>query len=120
MPAFWQGNAPQGTLQTWWVGTGFATARGRAPFVSALPINGKSYVLVTTGTDWWHAAAVLSSDLQELANHDENLNIAFGINRRWSYGAWADWYYNDELKEAYLAIWFGRLGLYTYKLSYIE
>ena len=115
MPAYWQN-----ILQDWWVGTGFSTARtgGRAPVVSALPINGKSYVVVTTGTSWWHAAAVLTSDLQELAH--PNLNIAFPMNRGWSYGAWVDWYYNAELKEAYLAVWFGRLGLFTYKLTCSE
>lgn len=115
MPALWQN-----TLQTWWVGTGFTVARGggRAPVVSALPINGKSYVVVTSGTAWWHAAAVLSSDLQTLAH--ENLNIAYGINRAWSFGAWVDWYWDEENEEAYLAVWFGRLGLYTYKMTCFE
>ena len=115
MPALWQN-----TLQTWWVGTGFTVARsgGRAPVVSALPINGKTYVVVTSGTAWWHAAAVLSSDLQTLAH--ENLNIAYGINRAWSFGAWVDWYWDEENEEAYLAVWFGRLGLYTYKMTCFE
>jgi hypothetical protein len=115
MPAYWQN-----ILQAWWVGTGFTTARtgGRAPVVSALPINGKSYVVVTSGTAWWHSAAVLSSDLQNLAH--ENLNIAESVNRGWSYGAWVDWYWSDDKKEAYLAVWFGRLGLYTYKMTCFE
>lgn len=115
MPGLWQN-----TLQSWWVGTGFSTARvgGRSPVVSALPINGKSYVVVTSGTAWWHAAAVLSEDLQTLAH--ENLNIAESVNRSWSFGSWADWYWNEEDKEAYLAVWFGRLGLYTYKLTCFE
>lgn len=115
MPSYWQN-----ILQTWWVGTGFSTARtgGRSPVVSALPVNGKTYIVVTSGTAWWHAAAVLTSDLQSLAH--ENLNIAVSINRAWSYGAWVDWYWNDEEKEAYLAVWFGRLGLYTYKLTCFE
>lgn len=118
MPGLWQN-----ILQTWWVGTGFSTLRtgGRSPFVSALPINGKTYVIVTSGTNWWYSAAVLSSDLQT-PQGDENLNIAFGVaaSRGWSYGEWADWYWNDETKEAYLAVWFGRLGLYTYKLTCFE
>ena len=115
MPAYWQN-----ILQTWWVGTGFTTARGggRAPVVSALPINGKSYVVITSGTAWWHAAAVVNSDLQTLAH--ENLNIAFGTNRGWSYGAWVDWYWDEEQQEAYLAVWFGRLGLHTYKMTCFE
>lgn len=115
MPGLWQN-----TLQSWWVGTGFSTARvgGRSPVVSALPINGKTYVVVTSGTAWWHAAAVLSSDLQTLAH--QNLNIAESVNRGWSYGSWADWYWSDEDNEAYLLVWLGRLGLYTYKLTCFE
>jgi hypothetical protein len=115
MPPLWQN-----TLQAWWVGTGFATARtgGRAPIVSALVINGKSYVVVTSGTAWWHAAAVLTSDLQKLAH--ENLNIATSVNRAWSFGGWVDWYWNEEAKEAYLAVWFGRIGLFTYKMTCFE
>jgi len=117
MPPLWQN-----TLQAWWVGTGFATARtgGRSPVVSALPINGKTYIVVTTGTSWWFASAVLTADLQTLAH--ENLNVAFDIaaSRGWSYGEWADWYWDDNTNEAYLAIWFGRLGLYTFKLTCFE
>jgi hypothetical protein len=115
MPGLWQN-----TLQAWWVGTGFSTARtgGRSPFVSALPINGKTYVVVTSGTAWWHSAAVLSKDLQKLAH--ENLNIAYSVSRGWSYGSWADWYWDEDEKEAYLAVWFSRLGLYTYKLTCFE
>lgn len=115
MPGLWQN-----TLQSWWAGTGFSTARvgGRAPFVSALPINGKTYVIVTSGTAWWHSAAVLTEDLQKLSH--ENLNFAESVNRGWSFGSWADWYWNEEDKEAYLSIWMGRLGLYTYKLTCFE
>jgi len=115
MPPYWDR-----TLQEWWVGTGFALARtgGRSCPVSALPINGKTYVVVTSGTAWWHSAAVLTSNLQALAH--ENLNIAFSVNRNWSYGSWVDWYWDDEQKEAHLAIWFGRLGLFTYKMTCFE
>ncbi|MCL1933309.1 MAG: DUF5018 domain-containing protein [Candidatus Azobacteroides sp.] len=115
MPGYWQN-----ILQAWWVGTGFSTARtgGRSPVVSALPINGKTYVTVTSGTAWWFAAAVLSSDLQSLAH--ENLNIAVSVNRNWSFGEWVDWYWSDDNNEAYLAIWFGRLGLFTYKMTCFE
>ena len=115
MPGLWQN-----TLQAWWVGTGFSTARvgGRSPVISALPINGKTYVAVTSGTAWWHSAAVLTSDLQTLAH--ENLNIAESVNRGWSYGSWLDWYWDEEENEAYLAVWFGRLGLFTYKLTSFE
>lgn len=114
MPPYWQN-----ILQAWWVGTGFATSRmgGRTP-VSALVINGKTYVTVTSGTGWWHAAAVLNPDLQSLAH--ENLNIAEPVNRGWSYGSWVDWYWNEDKKEAYLSVWFGRIGLQTYKLTCFE
>ena len=115
MPGFWQDK-----LQTWWVGTGMSTTRtgGRSPAVSALPINGKTYVAVASGSGFYHTAVVLNSDLQELAH--ENLNFAADVatSRAWSYGACIDWYSNEDLKEAYLAIWFGRLGLYTYKMTW--
>lgn len=115
MPGFWQN-----ILQAWWVGTGFSTSRfgGRSPYVSALVINGKSYAAVTSGTAWWHAAAVLNRDLQTLAH--QNLNIAESANRAWSYGSALDWYYNEESKEAYLTVWMGRSGLKTYKLTCFE
>ncbi len=115
MPPLWQS-----TLQSWWVGTGSATSRtgGRSPIASALVINGKSYVVVTSGTSWWHAAAVLTPDLQTLAH--ENLNVAVSVNRAWSFGAWADWYWDEENKEAHLSIWLGRLGLHTYKMTCFE
>ena len=115
MPAYWQND-----LQTWWVGTGYALTRmgARRPVVSALPVNGKTYITVTSGSAWWHAAAVLTSDLQKLAH--SNLNIAFGMNCNWSYGSWVDWYWNDDTKEAYLAVWFSRLGLFTYTLTCFE
>lgn len=115
MPGLWQN-----ILQSWWVGTGFSTARygGKSPFVSGMVINGKSYALITSGTAWWHAAAVMNSDLQTLAH--QNLNIASSINRGWSYGACADWYYDEKAKEGHLAVWFGRIGLKTYKLTCFE
>lgn len=115
MPGLWQN-----TLQEWWVGTGTSTSKygGRSPFVSALVINGKSYVVVTSGTAWWHAAAVLDSELQNLAH--ENLNIAETVTRAWSYGSAVDWYYNEQDKEAYLTIWFGRIGLKTFKMTCFE
>jgi hypothetical protein len=116
MPGLWQN-----ILQAWWVGTGFTTERtgGRSPVVNGMVINGKSYVAVTSGTAWWHAATVLTPDLQPMIQY-ENLNIAFSITRGWSYGSWLDWYWNEDASEAYLAVWFGRLGLYTYKLTCFE
>src|SRR5690606_35774060 len=107
-------------LQTWWVGTGVSTARygGRSPVVSGMVINGKSYAVITSGTAWWHAAAVMQTDLQTLAH--QNLNIATSVNRGWSYGSWVDWCYDEEAKEGHLAIWFSREGLRTYKLTCFE
>ena len=115
IPHYWNNTL----VDAWWANTGFALARpgGRSPVVSALPINGKTYITVTTGTSWWYAAAVLNSDLQSLANEKLNLLDDTAASRGWSYGEWVDWYYNEDLKEAYLAIWFGRIGLYTFKLT---
>ncbi|MDR0668387.1 MAG: DUF5018 domain-containing protein [Prevotellaceae bacterium] len=107
-------------LQGWWVSTGQSLSRtgSRRPIVSGMVINGKSYVAVTNGTAWWHNAAVLETDLSTLAH--ENLNLATSISTGWSFGGWIDWYWNEEESEAYLAVWFGRVGLYTYKLTCFE
>jgi hypothetical protein len=121
MPGLWQNTlGSTANVFPWWVGTGMSTARsgGRSPVVSALPINGKTYIVVTSGTGFYHAAAVLNDDLQTLANNDKTLDITYGsISRGWSYGAWVDWYYDDDQKEACLAVWFGRVGLFTFKLT---
>lgn len=115
MPALWNS-----ILQVWWVQTGQSLQRdgSRRPVVSGMLINGKSYALVTSGTAWWHAAAVLETDLSVLVH--QNLNIAAGISTGWSFGEWADWYWDEEEGEGHLAVWFGRRGLYTYKLTCFE
>jgi hypothetical protein len=114
IPHYWSN-----ILTEWWANTGFALRRpaGRSPVVSALPINGKTYITVTTGTDWWYVAAVLSSDLQTLTHKDLNIQQDVAASRGWSYGEWVDWYYDDDKKEAHLAVWFDRHGLFTYKLT---
>ena len=121
MPGHWQNNLGlSANIGAWWVGTGMSTARtgGRSPVVSALPINGKTYVTVMSGTSFYFAAAVLDADLQTLANNNRIFDITYGaISRGWSYGSWVDWYYDDDKKEAYLAVWFGRVGLYTFKIT---
>jgi hypothetical protein len=110
----------QNILQTWWVGTGRSLARtgGHRPVVSGMVINGKSYVAVLSGFEWQQTAAVLEADLSTLAH--PNLNISSGVNANWSFGSWVDWYWNEEDGEAYLAVWFGRVGLLTYKLTCFE
>jgi aspartate ammonia-lyase len=79
-------------------------------------INDKSYVLVTSGTQWKHAAAVLNADLQTLTH--TNLDIAVSANTGWSNGGWADWYWDETEQAGYLAVWFERYGLLTYKLTH--
>ena len=118
MPAHWNG---EGTFAGWpgWNGTGNALIRegARRPVVSALPINDKTYVAVTSGSLWWHGAGVFTSDLQTLAH--ENLGIVAGeFTVNWGFGSWIDWYADDDLQEAYLAIWLGRYGLYTFKMTW--
>ncbi|MDR0729752.1 MAG: DUF5018 domain-containing protein [Prevotellaceae bacterium] len=115
MPPLWNS-----ILQQWWTQTGQSLQRtgSRRPMVSGMVINGKSYALVTTGTAWWHAAAVLEADLSALTHL--NLNMAASISTGWSFGEWADWYWDEEAGEGHLAVWFGRIGLYTYKLTCFE
>jgi len=121
MPGLWNNTlGSTADVFPWWVGTGMSTARsgGRAPVVSALPINGKTYITVMSGTSFYFAAAVLNADLQALANNNRILDITYGsISRGWSWGSWVDWYYDEDRKEAWLAVWFGRVGLFTFKLT---
>jgi len=118
MPPHWNNGLP-----TWpyWVQTGQRLARmgGRNPVVSALPINGKTYIAFTSGSVWWPSMAVLSADLQTLAH--ENLSLTPGpINFNWSFGYWVDWYYDEDASEAYLSIWIGRWGLFTFRMTCFE
>jgi len=123
MAALWNNTLPVGhPAGTWWVGTGMATTRvgGRSPAVSAMLVNGKTYVVVTSGTRFFHSAAVLNSDLQRVAHNKLDIALAQSTPRGWCYGAWIDWYWDDDTNEAHLSIWFGRYGLLTYKLSAYE
>jgi hypothetical protein len=113
MPELWNS-----ILQGWGAGTGYTLSRqgSRRPVVSGMVINGKSYVLVTSGTLWYHSAAVLETDLATLTHLNLNI-VSSSISAQWCYGSWADWYWDEEENAAYIAIWFGRIGLYTYKLT---
>jgi len=125
MPALWNENSGfPGILEAseeaggFWGGTGTALAMpgARRPVVSALPINGKTYITVTSGTNWWPSAAVLVSDLSTWA-HD-NLTHLFALNVQNALGSWVDWYCDDTKQEAYLAIWHERYGMRTYKMTW--
>jgi len=123
MPGLWNNTLPIGhPAGDWWVGTGMATTRvgGRSPVVSAMFINGKTYVAVAGGSSWYHAAAVLNSDLQTLTHPNLDIAPAESTPRAESYGAWIDWYWDEDKNEANLAIWLGRYGLLTYRLSAYE
>jgi len=121
MPPFFQGNSGfPGWPEDGWVSQGQSLSRGggRRPVVSALPINGKTYVAMANGSNWWPSAAVLDDDLQTWVNDD--LTSCFSLNTGWSYGSWVDWYYDEVKKEAYLAVWHDRYGLITFKMAFIE
>jgi len=122
MLPFWNENAPNAIpdivgVDDYYAGTGIVTSRtgSRRPVVTALPINGKTYVAVTSGTPFWPSLAVLNDDLKSWP--DPVLTQSFPINSGWAFGSWIDWYYNEELKEAYLSVWHGRYGLLTYKMT---
>jgi hypothetical protein len=108
----------------WWVGSGVSTQQtgGRVPLVLGMLINGKSYVAMAGGSAWFHGVMVLNTDLATLAHKDPLLassSIFFGRND--AFGCWADWYWNEEEDEAYLAVWFDLIGeLFTYKLTCFE
>lgn len=104
----------------WWVGTGQSLSRGgsKRPFVTTLPINGRNYNMVLNGSGWWWGHAVYSEDMQSLIT--PNLQTSDPINAGWSFGATADWFWDEKEQEAYVVIWTDRMGIHTAKMTCYE
>lgn len=126
--------AVAGGADKWWAGDGKSHGKGgaRRPFVSAMTINGKQYMLALSGYDWRQKAKFTSADFKEfdtesILNHDFiRAELAFdstttgGGAMAYGYGGCACWTYDEETREANLAIWYSLEGLATFRLTCYE
>lgn len=126
----------------WWSRSGKWLMRegARRPTVHALVLNGKPYSYWTTGTDWGSRGVLMKQDLTEGVDLKElggirnpypnwcygtttgakNPNGDEGIYVQYSYGAIADWYFDDETSIGYLALWTDRFGLIMFRITCYE
>lgn len=124
---------------TWWSRSGKWLARdgARRPTVHAMVINGKPYSYWTTGTDWGPRGVLMVQDLTSGVNllhlggirnpyphwcygrdtgakkddGDEGLPVAA------SFGAIADWFFDEVNTVGYVALWADRMGLIVFELT---
>lgn len=127
---------------TWWSRSGKWLNRdgARRPTVHAMVINGKPYSYWTTGTDWGPRGVLMDQDLTDgvdlqplggidnpyphwcygrdtgakRPSGDEGIDIAA------SFGAIADWYFDEEETTGYVALWADRMGLIVFQLTCFE
>ncbi len=113
-------NVLQNDWQTWWVGTGAKLSRGgaRRPYVSSMLINGKHYSALMLGTGWWWHNDI--AETENLHNRVLGASIAFDTNCGWSFGGSCDWYWDEDKKEAYWAVYADRYGAIVTRLTCYE
>ncbi|MDE6368286.1 MAG: hypothetical protein K2K94_03530, partial [Muribaculaceae bacterium] len=126
----------------WWSRSGKWLTRdgARRPTVHAMMINGKPYSYWTTGTDWGPRGVLMVQDLTDgvdltkiggidnpyphwcygadtgakRAGGDEGIPVAA------SFGAIADWFFDDVNTVGYVALWADRMGLIVFELTCLE
>ncbi len=109
-----------GGFHDWWVGTGGSLSRGgaRRPYVSAMPINGKPYVMLLSGTAWWYCNVIL--DAADLHSRVAGAEKDYSTNAGWSFGASGDWYYDASTHVGYWLGYSDRYGVYYFKFTCYE
>lgn len=129
--------------EQWWSRSGNWLSRGggRRPTVHAMVLNGKNYSYFTTGSDWRARGVLLEQELDAgVEIKDENDNVVEvnpyphfgfgnitkaknpnkdegGIYLGQSFGMMADWYFDDETQQGYIAVWADRFGLIMFKVT---
>ena len=126
----------------WWSRSGKWLSRdgARRPTVHALVLNGKSYSYWTTGTDWGSRGVLMDQDLTSGVDLQEigGLKNPYpgwcygrdtgakrdsgdeGIYVTSSFGAIADWFFDDETSIGYLALWTDRFGVVLFRITCYE
>ena len=120
--------------EQWWSRSGKWLSRngGRRPTVHAMVLNGKPYSYATTGTDWRNRGVMFDQELTEvipgypafgygLCTKEKNPNKnEAGMWIGDSFGCMADWYFDDETQEGYVAVWSDRFGLNMFFITCYE
>lgn len=126
--------------EVWWSRSGKWLARGggRRPTVHAMRLNGKDYSYFTTGSDWRGRGILMNQELSsgiEIEGGEKWGFPHFGFGKitaakhpngdggMWigqSFGMMADWYFDDETQEGYVAVWADRFGLILFKITCLE
>lgn len=120
--------------EDWWSRSGKWLSRGggRRPSVNAMVINGMPYSYFTTGTDWRNRGILMDQEFKAVINmyptfgfgnctREKNPNKEeASIWLPYSFGCMADWMYDEEEQEGYVAVWSDRFGLNTFKLTCYE
>lgn len=109
-----------GDYHPWWTGTGIALMRtgARRPFASAMPINGKPYVMMLNGTSWWYCNVIV--DAANIHDRITGAEVDFSTNCNWSFGGSGDWYWDEEKREANWVGYADRYGMYNVKVTCYE
>lgn len=132
--ATWFNGALHDDGEAWWSRSGRWLNRtgGRRPTVHAMVLNGKQYSYFTTGYDWRNRAIICNLELTEgslefpswgfglctKSKHPEKKDGGMWIGD--SMGMMADWYFNDDDKEGYIAVWSDRWGIDIFHLTCFE
>lgn len=115
-----------------WINMGNKLSRpgGRRPFMMAMTFNGKRYSECLNGYDWdnynmfmdetmsmMYYSNALSALTHDLRKYTESVRGSAGISAGWSFGSTGCWCWNQEENIGYVAIWQGREGMATFRVT---
>jgi len=132
----WFNGAVADDGDAWWSRSGQWLNRngGRRPTVHAMVLNGKPYSYFTTGTEWRVRGILCDQSLNDLVPGYPNFSFGLctrdkhpdkdkkegGIYIKDSFGCMADWYFDDEAQEGYVAVWSDRWGMNMFHITCFE
>lgn len=131
----WFNGATHDDGEYWWSRSGVWLSRngGRRPTVHAMVMNGVPYSYFTTGSDWRVRGLLTTQEFKELVPGYPN--FGFGLCTKdknpnnkneggmWiadSFGCMADWYFDNETQEGYVAVWSDRWGMNMFLITCYE
>ncbi len=131
----WFNGAKHDDGEEWWSRTGRWLKRNgaRRPTVHAMVLNGMPYSYFTTGTDWRIRGLLTNQELNDIGPGYPNFGFGLctkdknpkenkdgGIWLYDSFGCMADWYFDDETQEGYVAVWTDRWGMNMFLITCYE